>query len=307
MHACSVNAVVSNVDCSPPGSSVHGIFPSRILAWAAVPFCRGSSQPRDRTWVSCVSCMAGGLLTHWATREGPIYNLNPVRVISIDHIVVMGPPGRRSEVKSFSHVWFFVTPWTVAQQAPLSMVFSRQEHWSGLPWPPPGELPDPGIEPMSPALPGRFFTTSTTWEAWLTLLLIRNSGNRAQQSVLTRWFWCMLRFENHWCRGKPFYNYVCWEPNFLYTHTQGKFCIKERLVSIYLNVPEIQLLHKTWENSTFFCGEFSSRVSSSIQKNQVLDFRVWVTNAAPLSGSVILAAQFLILPHTSRLEGHEYE
>ena len=40
-----------------------------------------------------------------------------------------------------------VTPWTVAHQAPLSMEFSRQEYWSGLPWPPPGDLPDPGIEP----------------------------------------------------------------------------------------------------------------------------------------------------------------
>ena len=52
----------------------------------------------------------------------------------------------------FSHVWFFVTPWTVAHQAPLSMGFSRQECWSGLPCPPPGTLPDPGFEPTSPAL-----------------------------------------------------------------------------------------------------------------------------------------------------------
>ena len=68
----------------------------------------------------------------------------------------------------FSHVWLFATPWTVAHQAPLSMGFSRQEYWSGLPFPPPGDLPKPGIEPiplMSSALAGRFFTTSTTWEA----------------------------------------------------------------------------------------------------------------------------------------------
>ena len=65
-----------------------------------------------------------------------------------------------------SHVWLFVTPWTVACQAPLSMGFSRQEYWSGLPCPPPGDLPYPGIEPMSPALADRFFTASTTWKAW---------------------------------------------------------------------------------------------------------------------------------------------
>ena len=49
----------------------------------------------------------------------------------------------------FSHVCLFATPWTAACQAPLSMGFSRQEYWSGLPCPPPGDLPDPGIEPMS--------------------------------------------------------------------------------------------------------------------------------------------------------------
>ena len=49
----------------------------------------------------------------------------------------------------FSHVRLCVTPWTVAHQAPLSPGFSRHEHWSGLPCPPPGDLPDPGIEPAS--------------------------------------------------------------------------------------------------------------------------------------------------------------
>ena len=54
--------------------------------------------------------------------------------------------------KSFSHVQLFARPWTVAHQASLSMEFSRQEYWSGLPFPSPGDLPDPGIEPGSPAL-----------------------------------------------------------------------------------------------------------------------------------------------------------
>ena len=56
------------------------------------------------------------------------------------------------EVKSLSHVQLFATPWTVAHQAPLSMEFSRQEYWSGLPFPSPGDLSDPGIEPGSPTL-----------------------------------------------------------------------------------------------------------------------------------------------------------
>ena len=62
-----------------------------------------------------------------------------------------------------SHVRFSVTPWTIAHQAPLSMQSFRQEYWSGLPFPPPGDLPHPGTEPLSlvsPALAGRFFTTA---------------------------------------------------------------------------------------------------------------------------------------------------
>ena len=62
-------------------------------------------------------------------------------------------------VSSLSHVRLFVTLWTVAHQAPLSMGFSRQEYWSGFPFPSPGDLPDPGTEPTSPAFAGRFLTT----------------------------------------------------------------------------------------------------------------------------------------------------
>ena len=65
--------------------------------------------------------------------------------------------------QSLSHVWLFGTPWTVANQGFLSVEFSRQEYWSELPCPPPGPLPDVGIEPASlasPALTGRLFTNS---------------------------------------------------------------------------------------------------------------------------------------------------
>ena len=59
---------------------------------------------------------------------------------------------KSKKVKSLSRVWLFMTPWTVAYQAPQSTEFSRQEYWSGLPFPSPGDLPNPGIEPGSPAL-----------------------------------------------------------------------------------------------------------------------------------------------------------
>ena len=74
----------------------------------------------------------------------------------------------RCVLSRFRCVQLFVTRWTVAHQAPLSTGFSRQEYWNGLPFLPPGDLPDPGIKPVSlvsPALAGGFFTTSTTCEA----------------------------------------------------------------------------------------------------------------------------------------------
>ena len=70
--------------------------------------------------------------------------------------------------QSLSHGRPFVTPWTVAHQALMSMGFFRQEYWSGLPFPTPGDLPKPGIEPRSPespALSGRFFTTEPPWKS----------------------------------------------------------------------------------------------------------------------------------------------
>ena len=64
--------------------------------------------------------------------------------------MLLGHP--KVKVKSLSRVRLFATPWTVAYQAPLSMRFPRQESWRGLPFPSPEDLPDPGMEPGSPAL-----------------------------------------------------------------------------------------------------------------------------------------------------------
>ena len=70
-----------------------------------------------------------------------------------------------------------MTSWTVACQAPLSMGFSGQEYWSGLPFPPPGDLPNPGIEPKFPALAGRFFATEPISDLEIKKL------NRSQPSI----------------------------------------------------------------------------------------------------------------------------
>ena len=84
-------------------------------------------------------------------------------------------------LSQLSPVRLFATLWTVAPQAALSMEFSRQEYWSGLPCPPPEDLPNPEIKPaslMSPALAGGLFTTHATWEA--QIMNIRKLKTKAQ-------------------------------------------------------------------------------------------------------------------------------
>ena len=175
-----------------PGSSVHGVLQARILEWVAISFSRGSSWPRDQTWVSC---MAGGFFTHWATKEAKmkvrvtqscptLCNLMDYRVQgvlqarilgwvaflllqwifstqdSIQGLLILyqlsyqGSPQSESEWKSLSCVWLFATPRTMQ-----FMEFSRPEYWSGEPFPSPGELPTPGILTQFSRIAGRFFTS----------------------------------------------------------------------------------------------------------------------------------------------------
>ena len=106
----------------------------RILEWVAYPFSSGSSWPRN--WIK-VSCIAGRFFTSWATREAKLItwiypNEKKVKVLVIQSFPTLGE--------------------SVDCSSPGSMEFSRQEYWSGLPFPSPGNLPDPGIELGSPAL-----------------------------------------------------------------------------------------------------------------------------------------------------------
>ena len=84
---------------------------------------------------------------HW-TDSHNIYTYNTKKTPHIHYNYKL----KSEKVKLFSRVWLFVIPWTIAYQAPLSMEFSRQECWSGLPFPSPGDLPDLGIKYRSPTL-----------------------------------------------------------------------------------------------------------------------------------------------------------
>ena len=103
-----------------------------------------------------------------------ILNVLPRKKALIVELIASPPniPGRGEKVshghvhaKSFQLSQLFATLWTVACQAPLSMGLSRPESWSGVPFPSLGDLPNPGIELVSPVLTVMFFTISTTWEA----------------------------------------------------------------------------------------------------------------------------------------------
>ena len=162
---------------------VYGIFQARILEWVVMTSSRGSSRPKDRTHVSWVSCTCRWILYHRSTWEvqmcsSPIFNqkssdfmLSPLfqgreilkcinilvfhislflafPLFSKRHALLWGRLGV-PYAQMLSRVQLFVIPWTVTRQAPLPTGFSQQENWSGLSFPPPGYLPNPGLHGWS--------------------------------------------------------------------------------------------------------------------------------------------------------------
>ena len=105
----------------------------------------------DRSKVRC--CKEQYCIGTWNVRS---MNQGKLEVVKQEmarvNVDILGISELKMDWKWLSRVQLFVTPWTVAYQPPPSMGFSRQEYWSGLPFPSPGDLPDPGIEPGSPAL-----------------------------------------------------------------------------------------------------------------------------------------------------------
>ena len=145
---------------SPPGSSVHGILQARILESVAISSSRLSSQPRDQTHVSCVSCIGRWILHHTIMHAAAAAKsqqscptlCNPIdgsptgsslpgilqaRTLEWVAISFSNAWKWKVKVKSLSYVPLLATPRTVAFQAPPPMGFSRQEHWIGLPLPSP--------------------------------------------------------------------------------------------------------------------------------------------------------------------------
>ena len=122
-----------------------GFSSQGILEWVAISFSRRSSQPRDWTQVSHI---VGRSFTVSLEEDGKCLCCSVVE----NALEVKWSRSVMSNSFFFFHVQLVASPWTVAHYAPLSMGFSRQEYWSGLPFPSPGDLPNPGIETRSPTL-----------------------------------------------------------------------------------------------------------------------------------------------------------
>ena len=157
----------------------------------------------------------------------------------------------------FSRVWFFGIPWAVAHQAPLSMGFSRQEHWSGLPFPSPGNLPNPGIKPASlraPALAGEFSTTRATWvadESGRSELCIPSS---CEEYTLLSFFPVELSFTHEECWWSEYprgYRVMRWR----FCTSVRRRCLRWEAVWCKIWVTEQQCVWKRKYEHNNFIGE----------------------------------------------------
>ena len=133
------------VDCSLPGSSVHGIFQARVLEWGAIAFSMSmSTEPQTRgpteqyTVVSFTGSRDKNVKVNFMRDIIGLSGLNIAKLIWMGQIVLLSACGYqvlKVKAKSLSCVRLFETPWTAAYQAPPCMGFSRQEFWSGVPLP----------------------------------------------------------------------------------------------------------------------------------------------------------------------------
>ena len=148
-------------------NSIFTWFNLPLPVWMGLTTSESAFAKRLRRYLNLIVLCAH----YWSSSSGPKQGKVLLGFLPLEHVlglnIRLNPVFDSvcvcvcARVQSLSRIWLFVALWTVAHQAPLSVRFSRQEYWSGLPYLPPGDLPDPGIEPISlasPALADRFFT-----------------------------------------------------------------------------------------------------------------------------------------------------
>ena len=164
-----------------------------------------------------------------------------------------------------SCVWLFATTWTVAHKAPLSMEFSRQEYWSGLPFPSPGNLSDPGIKPESPTLPA-YWRLSETLHMWQkSLISISCFYNYYQISSSHVWMW-ELDYKESWVLK----NWCFWT------------VMLEKTLESPLDCKEIQPVHPKGNQSWIFIGRTDAEAEIPILCSP--DAKNWLIGKDPDAG-----------------------
>ena len=229
------------MDCSLPDSSVHGISQARILEWVAISFFRGSSWPRDGTRIFCIGRQILYHRATWEAQTF-LRVLFPLLLMNILECgcfcIISDFPTKGQRTHSWHHgvlhsaeavpgmvihslnkhslsIWWVstvtvcsvmsdsVTPWTVVCQDSLSLGFSRQEYWSGLPFPAPEYLPDPGIEPASLASSASEADFLPLFHWWVSGTVLKAKNTRWIKSV-PHWVYKIVReTEEKW-------NYSLW-------------------------------------------------------------------------------------------------
>ena len=164
------------MDCSLPGSSVHGIFQARRLEWVATSYFRGSSWPWDQACLSCIS-------QFWSKAVSVMCACVCVCLCVCTHVYAL------------SRVQLYLTPWTIAYQAPLPVAFSRQEPWSRLTFSSPGDLSNPGIKPVSPTLADGFFTDEPLGKPHVPIIATTCWHSENEVEVVVRNFILSLRIK----------------------------------------------------------------------------------------------------------------
>ena len=139
MCAQSCPTLCDHMDCSPPGSSIHGISQARIVDWVAISFSNiapaAAAAAAAAAAKSLQSCLTLCDPIDGSPPGSPVRGILQARILEWVAISFSNAWKWKVKVKSLSRVWLLATPWTAAHQAPPSMGFSRQEYWSGVPLP----------------------------------------------------------------------------------------------------------------------------------------------------------------------------
>ena len=200
------------------------------------------------------------------------------------------------KVKSISHVRLFAAPWTVVYQAPLSMGFSRQEYWSGLLFPSPGDLPDPGIKPGSSYIAGRCFTVWAIREVpYLFLYSYPIKGwqtTSIKDQIVNIFDFVGHMISCNYSRSHRQYKKECWidcHDCYMYSvHIMSLILQNKQYLSTwYFSIVVVQSLSHVWLFTTSWTAAHQASLSFTVSQSLL----------TPMSIELVIPSNHLVLCH----------